>query len=247
MDANALKNKAANRRAASSANSTPKLAGWKCNYCGHVYAREKSFLSHVCKGKRRLETMKTVIGQSAFASYNMWMKLRRHSVQSPDTFMSSRFFINFVKFAELCSKIELDANQFLTFIVKNHPDIGPALFCSDAVYALWLKNYDAQLDPWEQLAQSQEYLERLAETLECPFTEVLSRLGFPTVLEAFRKKKLSPWFLYVSNIGREFLNNIDKDDYSLFEQVINHAVWAERFAQNRELLAEMDKVINVGN
>lgn len=246
MDANALKNKAANRRATSS-NATPRLAGWKCTYCGHIFVREKSFLGHVCKGKRRLDTMKTPIGQSAFACYNDWMKLRRFSTQSPDTFMSSKYFISFVKFAELCVKIELDPKVFIAFIVKHHPDIGPPLWCNDAVYALWLKHYDVKHDPWEQLVQSQEYLERQAELLGCDFSEVLSRLGFPVVLEAFRKKKLSPWFLYVSNHGRKFLHNLlatNPDDYHLFEQVINAATWAQRFTENRELISEMETVIN---
>lgn len=244
MDANALKNKASNRRAGSGSVQT---VGWKCNYCGRTYVRERAFMEHICKGKRRLEQLKTPIGQSAFACYNDWMKLRRFSAQKPDTFMNSQFYVQFIKFAEYCIKMNIDPKVFMKLMHSKHPDIGPALWCSSPIYSLYLKYYDTLHDPFAQFQESIEYLEKQSTLLNCPVNEVLHQLGFQHVLEAFRLKKLSPWFLYTTKIGIDFLNKVrdkDKDDYALFESIINAEVWIQRFRDNRDIVIEMQKLSN---
>lgn len=238
MDVSSLKNKAAHRRQVASS------PGWKCTYCNKIFVRETMFLQHKCKGKRRLDLLKTPVGQSALASYQQWLKSKRHSIQNPDTFMNSRFFVSFVKFAEYCIKVNMDANLFIEFITKCHPDIGPTLWCSNPVYGLFLKYYDNQHSPWEQVADSLAFIEKQAEILECPKNEVFQSLGFSKILEAVRLKKLSPWFIYTYDAGLSFLRSLDHVDYSLFEEIINTSVWTTRFSENRILLTEMEKIVN---
>jgi len=240
MDASSIKARASNRR------SNVQSTSWKCNYCNKSFIQERSFMQHQCKGKQRVEVMKTPIGQSAFASYGLWMKARRYTVQNITTFMSSQFFTSFIKFAEYCDKLSIDASAFVTCMKMRHPDIlkAPSLWCSSPVYSLYLAYYDDLHDPWEQVIQSQSFIERKAEVLECKPSEVLYRIGFQEVLQAFRLKKLSPWYLYTSRPSADFLRSLDNDDYELFKQVINYDAWYERFSANRDLVTEITEILN---
>jgi hypothetical protein len=234
MDPSSLKSRASNRRTSASS-----VIGWKCDYCRKTFVHEKSFMKHICNGKRRLEQIQSPIGQAAYANYSTWMKLQRHTVPPIDTFMTSKQYSSFIKFTEYCKLLNIDAENFITLIVKNASDITPILWCRNNVYSLYLQFYDQTHDPYLQVADSIEYLAKHAEREGCQLNEVLFVLGFQVVLEAFRLKKLSPWFLFTSSIGIKFLQSLEIDEYKLIESVINAAVWGERFSQNPELVEEL--------
>lgn len=236
MDQSSLKSRAASRRTTISA-----VVGWRCDYCRKSFVHEKSFMQHVCNGKRRLEQIQSPIGQAAYASYSTWMKLQKRTVPNIDTFMTSRQYVSFIKFAEYCKRLNIDADNFIKVILTNAPDIKPNLWCRDNVYSLYLRFYDQVHDPYEQVADSIEYLTKHAERESCQLVDVLKVLGFQVVLEAFRLKKLSPWFLFTSSIGIKFLQSLDREEYKLFESVINAAVWGDRFNQNTTLVEELQQ------
>lgn len=238
MDTTSLKLRASNRRASSTT-----AVEWKCNYCNKVFVQEKSFMTHQCKGKRRVEQLKTHTGQAAYATYCEWLKYKKYASPNVNTFMASRYYIGFMKFAEYAERLNIDQSAFVKFISQKHPDITPSLWCSSSVYSLYLSYYDSAHDPWEQVLQSQSFVEKQSEIHECKWDEVLPKIGLQAVIEAFRKKKLSPWFLFTSPIGLSFLKSLDSDDYKTFEKIINCEAWAERFKENRELVTQMQDVL----
>jgi hypothetical protein len=240
MDASSLKSKASGRRSSSEGVNS----GWKCNYCNKTFSREKSFLTHECNGKKRFEQMKTPIGQAAYASYNQWMKSKRHSEQSVNTFTTSRYYATFIRFSEYCIKLSIDANSFIKFIAQKHNDLLPTLWMNSSVYALYLKHYDDLNDPWDQVIESQNFVEKKAEILECEPDLTFQVMGFRQVLEAVRLKKISPWFLFTSKIGLKFLHSLEKDDYKIIEGVINYEAWSQRFHDNEKLVLELQAILN---
>lgn len=234
MDPSSLKLRAAGRRST----ATPTV-GWKCDYCRKQFVLEKAFMQHNCNGKRRLEQIQSPIGQAAYASYSTWMKQQKRTVPNIDTFMTSRQYVAFIKFAEYCKRLSIDADNFIKVILTNAPDIKPNLWCRDNVYSLYLRFYDQSHDPFDQVADSIEFINKHAEREGCFPAQVLETLGFPIILEAIKLKKLSPWFIFTSSVGLHFLRSLAADDYRLVESAINAAVWGDRFSENEALVAEL--------
>ena len=153
--------------------------------------------------------------------------------------MNSTKFMTFFKFAAYCHRMNLPMETFIDIIMKQAGDIPPTLWCNPHVYSLYLRLYDSSHNPFDQVADSIEFIHKHAEREGCDPKDVFSVLGFNTILEFFRQRKLSPWFLYNSESSLKFLKSLDDDDYLLFEKTINSEAWAERFSENEEVNKEL--------
>ena len=233
IDPEILKHKTANRRAK---NATIE---WKCAYCKKSFVFEKSFLKHKCKWKYRMDEVKTPLGQSAYASYGQWLSSKKNSKQSIDTFIASSQYTSFIKFASYCQRLNIDANHFISFIVQKHPDITPVHWTNSTIYTNYLKFLDAQVDPWTQVAETREFLERKAEAVECSVDDIFRVLSFNEIVHSIRLKKISPWYLYHSIHGVEFLRSLDDEQLNVLSTVINAEAWANIFSENESITKEL--------
>lgn len=240
MNIQSIKHRALSRR-----NPIEKNIEFKCQYCHKSYKIESAYMNHKCKIKQRLEIMRTNIGQAAYANYNTWMTLSRKSKQSPETFMSSKYFTSFIKFAEYCEKISLDGIAFIEIMVKNYPDISPVLWTLSEVYSKFLRMYDDKCDPLNQAAISLEYIDKQIELYGCDKTKILYEMGFNKIIEAYRLKKLSPWFLFTADIGLDYFSNLSMDEMKLFDKIIDGDGWELKFRNNMETFEEIKSVVNL--
>ena len=227
MDVASLKAQASTRRT-----STISTFGWRCQYCKKTFQNEKVFLKHICKEKQRLEELKTPNGQAAYSYYCIWLKFQKFSVPPIDTFSTSRQYRAFINFAKYSIRLNLQPDAFIKLMIKN--DIEPVLWCRDAVYSLYLEQYDRIIHPLEQAVNSIDHLQKIANKEDISLAECLYKLGFKHVLEQIRLRKISPWLLFNSNVCTTFFRSLDPDDITILEGVINTNAWSERIAKHRE-------------
>lgn len=238
MNTSDLKNRAAGRRT----KVIKPLDGWHCTYCKKNFTYERSFMTHVCKGKQKLEQLQSLTGQIAYGAYCGWMKAKRFSIPKIETFGTSIHFNAFYRFAQYAQQLGLNADYFVNTIMKVASDIPPSLWTSPEVYSLYLEQYDKLNNPYDQFVDSIEYLNRQAEILNCSPAEVPYKLGFNRFLEAIRTKKMSPWLMFMSKKIMKYISTLDEAEIKLIDSSIVCSAWNVRLAKNQELQKEFQEI-----
>lgn len=227
IDSNSLKHSAGFRR---------KIVekGWTCYHCKKVFVLEKAFMSHMCKEKRRAEEIKTIVGQVAYSYYVDWMKAKKFKAPPIDTFITSRYYLSFMKFAAMAANVNIDKPQlYINLMVRR--DLSPTMWCNNQCYSIYLQHCDNDADPLELVASSLDRLEKLAIIENVKLSNIFTKLGFKKILEQIRLRTISPWLLLHSQKFKEFLGDLDESDLKLMMGVVNINFWVENFEKKPEL------------
>lgn len=236
MDRQTLRDQAASRR--NPVEETGRKVTWKCGFCGHDFASERTFMNHFCREKQRHEELRSPIGQAAYAHYSHWMKCQRHSVPGIETFGQSKFYSAFLKFAEFAAKVRLpNVNRFIELMVENGK-VPPVLWCRDAVYSVYLKAYDAAVSPITQFTEGLQLLEELALELKVPLKDIFPAIGVDSLEDLIARRKLTFWLLMASGQFRAYLLALPQDDKERLQNALNSGAVLERLNQEADLFRQ---------
>jgi hypothetical protein len=227
IDSNSLKTSATYRRKQAQ-------RGWTCNFCKKVFVHEKVFLKHKCREKQKSEDIKTPIGQAAYAYYNEWMRAKKHSQQSIETFIQSKYFDSFKRFAENVIKLNIAyPKAFIKLMTRdNH---NPMMWHRDEYYSIYLRWADTELSPIKAVEKTVDRLEKIciSENVEMP--KIFEHLGQRRILEQVRLRVFSPCVLFNSSEFIKVFETFEQNEKCMFENVANPEYWKKVFTENREL------------
>lgn len=194
-------------------------------------------MNHRCKEQQRTEELKSITGQSAYAYYSEWMRLKKRSVPPIETFADSMLYTTFIKFAEHAIKTNIpNVPQFIKIMVE-HNDVSPSLWCRDNVYSMYLTWYDTIFPPENQFVDSLTLIEELIQDYECTATpsKIFNEINIDKLVKMVKKRKLSPWFLLSSKAFREFLAKCPVDDKRMLEGSLNVGAMINQIQKKQEL------------
>lgn len=243
MDREALRKLAQSRRSQHEANEPEnKKPVWHCEFCTRDFVFEKAFMNHRCTARERIDELRSSIGQTAYAHYSEWMKLKKRSVPPIETFAESRLYSTFIKFAEHAAKTNIpNIKQFIKLMVE-HNDVSPTLWCRDNIYALYLEWYDDGYSPEQQVLESVEFVRTLAEDYDCSIPVVFKTISVDTLVLHIKRRKISPWFLMASSVFRQHLMTCAGEQKDKLERALNAGAMINRIQKNPDLFKFFGKV-----
>jgi len=215
---------------------------WHCAFCDKRFAAEGNFMKHHCEEKRRLEQLKSPLGQAALGYYRDWMKLKKFSQPSAEAFMESRYYRPFITFAQLV----IDANisrpdRYAELMVEG--DISPTLWCRGQCYAMYLEWTDKLTDPLDQVQESINYLLDLCEKEGVELPKIFEHLGAQRVLSLVRQRRLTPWLLFCSPKFGKFLKLLDQSQLKVFDGVVSSSYWGNRFQTEKATINNIKMIV----
>lgn len=232
LDRDQLRKAAANRR--SDATPERQTSTWDCEFCQRSFATEMGFMGHHCRERKKLEELKSPLGQAAYGFYSEWMRLQKRSVPPQEKFMDSRFFHQFVEFAKWSDTVSIPSkNSFIALMVEN--SVIPAMWCRPTTYEAYLKWYDTAYPPEVQFVESLDKLKELAIDLNCRPGEVYQRLGVAELLKLVRRRKLSPWLMVTSERFLNWVKDLPAQDKDDVVQAINFMAYVNKLKANPSL------------
>lgn len=238
MDRKALRESAEKRRGGDSEAPVTTKKTWRCTFCEHDYASERTFMNHRCRERERLEQLKSPIGQAAYSYYSEWMRLNKRAVPAIERFADSSFYTTFIKFAEWVVRVRLpNPSAFIRSMVTNG-NLQPSLWCRDNTYALYIQGYDSVVTPTQQFVQSLDEISCLISELNCAPADVFSLIGVDSLLELVQKRKLSPWFLASSGQFRRWWSSLPPFDARRIEDVLQVGSLMLRISKSETLKAQ---------
>ena len=125
-------------------------SNFTCTFCNKGFVLEQRYLAHKCEQMERAEQIRTPLGQAALSYYQLWFKQQRKMIPTLSSFLESRYYKTFIKFAEFFQYVKLPMpHVFINLMITKK--FQPSMWCMDEVYSLYLNYLDTKMQPIERV------------------------------------------------------------------------------------------------
>jgi len=215
-----------------------------CDFCNKSFVREQSFMVHMCETKRRVSDKNK---QANRIGYQCWLEFYKRNTNSrkPKSYLDfakSSYYLAFVKFGSYCSEINaININRYMDWLLDNQVRVDA--WCSDQVYTKYLMQYLKEEDSLDAIARSIETTIKLVENENILAGDCLRYGNKNRICHVITTGRISPWMLYQSESGIEFLESLDEGQQRLIFDYINPELWALKFLRNKEQVKQVKELL----
>ena len=214
-----------------------------CNFCKKEFAKETSIAVHMCEPKRRRMEKDERGVQLGFQAYIKFYETMQGSakLKTFDDFAESAYYKAFVKFGRYCLVIRaINPARFMDWLLKHNKKLDR--WCSDQLYTEYLIEYVRVEHVDDALARSIEWSIAWGEEHDAPPHDCLRYGNTNTICYALTAGRISPWCIYNSASGVEFLASLTEDQIAMIWPYIESDVWQKKF---RDYPADVEYVKDI--
>ena len=172
------------------------------------------------------------------------MKRRWQAAKKDKTyedFTKSPYYNAFVKFGRYCVNIRaINFSSFTNWLLKNNKKLDR--WCSDQLYTEYLIEYVRIEHVDDALARSIEWSIAWGEEHQAQPHDCLRYGNTNTICYALSSGRISPWCIYNSDSGIEFLGSLTEDQVAMIWPYIESDVWQRKF---RDYPADVEYVKDI--
>lgn len=201
-----------------------------CEYCKKSFVRETSIEVHMCEPKRRRLNKDEPGVRIGFQAYIKFYEQAQGSakLKTYEDFCESSYYLAFVKFGRYCVNTKvINPGQFMNWLLKNQKKIDR--WCSDQLYTEYLIWYLTVEAVDDALARAIEYSIDWSEKTGHPAHDCVRYGNANAICYAISTGRLSPWVIYNSESGQQFLNSASSEQIAMIWSYINSDVWHKKF------------------
>lgn len=217
-----------------------------CEFCEKEFAKETSLVKHACEPKRRWQARDKQGNRIGFSAWlQFYSKHSNGKKKNYTDFIKSAYYTAFVKFGNYCAEANvLNPSRYVDYLLKNQ--ISVDTWNRDTVYTKFIVDYLKSEDPLDAIARSIETTIELAAHEKIETKDVLRYGNRNKICFEITKGKISPWMLYQSVSGIEFLESLDHTQQKMIIDYINPEQWALQFRKHKNIMAEVKELLNAG-
>jgi hypothetical protein len=206
---------------------------YQCKYCKRDFVKETTLAVHVCEPRRRFQEQNERGVQLGYQAYIKFYEVTQGSakLKTFEHFAESSFYRAFVKFGRYCVSVKaINPARFTEWLIRQNKKIDH--WCKDSIYTEYLLDYLRVENVNDALARAIEFSIEWAEKSGHPAQDCL-RYGNSNVMAyAVTAGRISPWVLYNSESGLQFLNELDATQVAMTWPYIDSEVWSKKFVDH---------------
>lgn len=228
-------------------NNTKKTAATKefgCEFCGRTFLRESTVFNHICESKRRWQDKDKQGNRIGFQSWLQFYTKNTATKKKRDytDFIKSSYYIAFVKFGTYCADVNVvNVSRYIDWLLNNKIKIDN--WNSDTNYTKFLVSYLREEDAMDAIARSLETLINMSPIEKISTKDILRYGNRNRICYAITTGKISPWILYQSESGKQFLDELDETQVKMIVDYINPELWAVKFKRNPEVVKQVKELL----
>ena len=218
-----------------------------CEFCKAKFVRESTLMTHICETKRRWLNKDLQGNRVAFQVFVQFYQ-KNSASKKPKTyedFIKSVYYTAFTKFGNYCVSINaINIPRFSDWLIKNQIRIDT--WCTDSIYTKYLIEHLRSEDALDAIHRSVETTIKLASDEGIQPKDVLRYVNGNKLCQYIANGKLSPWILYQSNSGVEFLDTLNETQVKMVLDYINPEQWAIKFKREPENVKQVKELLGAG-
>ena len=209
-----------------------------CAFCKKDFVKETSLAIHMCEPKRRRQEQNERGVQLGLQAYLKFYETIQGSakLKTFEDFAESAYYKAFVKFGRYCvSTNAINPARFMEWLLKNNKKIDR--WASDQFYGEYLTEYLRIEHVNDALARSIEWSISWAEAQQSQPHDCLRYGNANAICYAITSGRISPWVIYHSRSGQEFLASLTQEQLTIIWPYIDADFWNKKF---KDYLADVE-------
>ena len=185
----------------------------------------------MCEPKRRRMQRDESGVRLGFQAYIKFYETMQGSAKNKtyDDFCESAYYKAFVKFGRYCVNTHvINPPQFMNWLLKNNKKIDR--WCSDQIYTEYLIQHLLVEAVDDALKRAVEHSIAWEEATGHPAKDMLRYGNANALCYDITAGRISPWVIYNSNSGIEFLGNLSTEQVAIIWPYINSDAWHKKFS-----------------
>jgi hypothetical protein len=215
-----------------------------CEHCGRTFVRETTLATHLCEQKRRWDAQTQPASRIAFAAwtkfYNQFQPTKKD--KSYREFTKSSYYGGFIKYGTYC--IDARVINPLAYLDWNiREKVALDNWTSDRHYSRYLIEYLKLENSMDAVKRSIETLLTISENENVQLCDVLRLYSTNKLCHLITQGHISPWLLFNSDSGTNFLASLNPDQLGMTYDYINPEQWSIRFKRDAVTVKEVKTLL----
>ncbi len=216
---------------------------YKCEYCGKLFAKEKTLVVHVCEQKRRYLSRNEKHVQSGLLTFQKFYDFAQKgkTQKTFDDFVTSPYYTAFVKFGSfLVNTAPIYPERFIDYVVKSGIKLDH--WCKDELYDKYISEL-IKIEPADGAIQRTiQTMMDWSDKNSAEWNHYFAYVNLNRATHDIKEGLISPWMLLNSKSGKDLLRRMNDEQLSIVGPVIDPAFWSKRF---KSLPADVELVRDV--
>lgn len=216
---------------------------FKCEYCGKLFAKEKTLFVHICEQKRRHISKNERHVQIGLLTFQKFYELTQRTAKQKtfDEFASSPYYTAFVKFGSFMSNTNpIYPERFIDFVIKSGVKLDH--WCRDELYDQYISDL-IKVEPADGAIQRTiQTMVDWADKNNSAWEHYFLYANANRATHDIKEGLISPWVLLNSKSGKEMLKQMNDEQLAIVGPVIDPQFWMRRF---KSLPADVELVKEV--
>lgn len=217
----------------------------KCDLCKKTYKSELFFLKHKCVPKERLAKMEDAESRIAFLAYlnlyNSNTALKRKIDKTHEDFVKSHYYNYLYNFGKYVVRIGMyDVYDYITFLIKNRVNVEK--WCDDNLYHMYIAYILINETPDKAIEKTFKTMKSWSIECEIPWYEYFNQANPFKVISSLKNGKISPWVIYNTESGKNFIKRLDKKQLKELFSIIDPDKWYKKFNKYE---SDIDTIVKI--
>jgi len=217
-----------------------------CEFCNKSFVKETSIIKHLCVHKRRWQDKDNRGNQIGFQAWiQFYTKHTSKKKKEYLDFINNPYYTAFIKFGNYCLNAQvINVSRYIDWLLKEKISIDK--WNKDSNYTKFIIDYNLIEDPIDAIARSIETTVVLGQQEKIQTKDVFRYGNKHKICYEITKGKISPWMLYHSKSGLDFMNSIDITQEKMIIDYINPERWALKFHKQKDMIPEIKELLHAG-
>lgn len=216
----------------------------RCDHCKKTFVKPGTLLKHMCEPKRRWMDRDRPANRIAYISWSKFYQQYQPRSKKKEyvDFTASPYYGAFVKYGAYCVDIGVvNPLMYIDWLLKEKVSIDN--WTSDRIYERYLIEYIRLEDGMDAVKRSVDTLLQFAETDNIQIGDVLRYTNANKICHKIMSGKLSPWLLFNSESGQNFLSTLNPGQTEMIFEYINPDIWNIKFKRETQNVTDVRNLL----
>ena len=217
---------------------------YRCEHCKRTFVRPNSFLKHLCEQKRRWMDRDKPQNRIAFHAWLQFYKTAQPSKKKREyiDFIGNAYYGGFIKYGTYCVDVGvINPDRYVDYLLKEKVPIDS--WNSDKVYTKYLIFYLRSEDSIDAVKRSIDNMLNLGENENVELRDVFRYVNPNKICQYICSGRISPWVLYLSKTGPDFLSKLNDDQRGVIFEYIDPERWNIKLKRDVKEADEIKEVL----
>jgi hypothetical protein len=220
---------------------------YKCEYCGKLFAKEKTLFIHICEQKRRHLSKNEKHVQAGLLTFQRFYSItnKNSKAKTFDEFAKSPYYTAFVKFGSfMINTAPIYPERFIDFVIKSGVKLDH--WCRDELYDTYISEL-IKIEPADGAIQrSIQTMMDWADTNKAEWEHYFAYVNLNRATHDIKEGLVSPWMVLNTKSGKEMLQRLNDEQLDIIAPIIDPQFWMKRFKSSPADLELVKDIVKEG-